>query len=94
MDKLTQVVIAGRSSASLVNRGHHKAARCYAQGGILNDLELGDIGGGCIGEPDRGGDSSRRFLELVDVQEPDGCCMYVKNDPISALKVTRMVSFC
>ena len=51
------------------------AARCYAQGGILNDLELGDIGGGCIGEPDRGGDSSRRFLELVDVQEPDGCCV-------------------
>ena len=31
------------------------ATRGYAEGGILNDLELGNIGGGCVGEPDRGG---------------------------------------
>ena len=37
----------------------------YAEGGILNDLEFGDIGGGCIREPDWGGVAEEGVYETL-----------------------------
>lgn len=36
----------------MVNIGHLHAARCSAEGGVLEGLEFADGGGGGVGEPD------------------------------------------
>ena len=39
------------------------AACGYAEGDILNDLEFGDIGGGCVREPDWSGVAEKGVYE-------------------------------
>ena len=51
----------------VVNRG-------YAEGGILNDLEFGDIAGGCVREPDWSGVAEKGVYEgLVGCYDSSFC---------------------